>query len=100
LPPPIDAAVDSLLPHPLPVASVAFAVLGAAIFLYAAPRAVSDGIMLSSIDAPGAREQRLNTETPRIIANGVQIILGFFLFLKARVFATVWWRMQQSKRGE
>jgi hypothetical protein len=97
LPPPTDAVAEQLPPHPLPVASVAFAVVGVAIFLYAAPRAISDGITFSSIDDPAIRAGRWSTEFPRVIANAAQIVLGFLLFLNARTFATAWWRKQQPE---
>jgi hypothetical protein len=97
LPLPTDAAAEQLPPHPLPMASVAFAVVGVAIFLYAAPRAISDGITFSSIDDPTIRAGRWSTEFPRVIANAAQIVLGFLLFLNAHTFATAWWRKQQPK---
>ena len=100
LPLPSDAAAEQLPPHPLPVASVAFAVVGVAIFLYAAPRALTYGITFAGIDDPKARTQRFLMEAPHVIANAVQLVLGFLLFLKSRTFATAWWRKQQPKPRE
>ena len=97
LPPPSDAAAEQLPPHPLPVASVAFAVVGVAIFLYAAPRALTYGITFAGIDDPKERTQRFLIEAPQVIASAFQLILGFLLFLKSRTFATAWWRNQQPK---
>lgn len=100
LPLPTDTAAERLPPHPLPFASVAFAVVGVAFVLYAVPRAISYGVTFSSIDNPAARAQRWIIELPHVIANAAQVVLGFLLFLNARTFATTWWRKQQPKARE
>ena len=95
LPLPSEATTEQLPPHPLATASVAFAVVGLAIFLHAAHRVISYGIT-----ADGAWAWRLSTDLPQVIANAVQIILGLLLFLKSRTFATSWWRRQQPEPHE
>jgi hypothetical protein len=37
---------------------------------------------------------------PSIVGSAAQFVLGFFLFVKARTFATAWWRKQQQKVQE
>ena len=100
LPLPSDTAAEQLPPHPLPFASVAFAIVGVAFVLYAAPRALSFGVMFADIADPKARAERFSIEAPHVIANATQLILGFLLFLKSRTFATAWWRKQQPKSHE
>jgi hypothetical protein len=100
LPLPSDAAAEQLPPHPLAVASVAFAVVGVAMFLYATPRVLTYAITFADIDDPKARAQRFSIEAPHVIGVAAQLVLSFFLFLKSRTFATTWWRKQQSKPRE
>ncbi|MDR3404339.1 MAG: hypothetical protein P4L99_17705 [Chthoniobacter sp.] len=100
LPLPSDAAAEQLPPHPLAAASVAFAVVGVAMFLYATPRALSFAIKLVQIDDPKARAAQFGLDAPQIIGVAVQLVLGFLLFLKSRTFATAWWRKQQGKPRE
>ncbi|MEK0451862.1 MAG: hypothetical protein RL088_4130 [Verrucomicrobiota bacterium] len=100
LPLPSDAEAEQLPPHPLAVASVAFAVVGVAMCLYATPRALAYAITFAEIDDPKARAQRFSIEAPHVIGIAAQLVLGFFLFLKSRTFATTWWRKQQPKPRE
>ena len=100
LPLPSEEAAEQFPPHPLPVASVAFAVVGVAIFLYATPHVLTYAITLSQIEDAKDRAQRFSMEAPHIIAAAMQLILGFLLFLYSRTFATAWWRKQQPKTHE
>lgn len=100
LPLPSDAAAEQLPPHPLAVASVAFAVVGVAIFLYATPSVLTYAITFTQIEEAKDRAQRFSIEAPHVIAAAVELVLGFVLFLNSRTFATVWWRKQQPKPRE
>ena len=93
-----EKAGEELPPHPLPAASVAFAAVGIAIFLNALP-AVLNPILaqLHGSEAAFTRAEPLTgIQIASIISAGVRLVLGFFLFLKARVFATVWWGRQRG----
>jgi hypothetical protein len=97
LPSPSDVGAEQLPPHPLPAASVAFAVVGVAIFLNAIPRALAFGIFFAQISDPKELRPLFDRDSPQIIGLVVQIALSFVLFLKSRTFATVWWRKQQPQ---
>lgn len=91
LPPETDEA--SLPPYPLAAASLAFAVVGVFIFLYAIPQALSYAISFIQIGDARNRELQFSIDAPRMIAVAVQ--LGFLLFIDSRMFAGVWWRKQR-----
>jgi hypothetical protein len=97
---PLPSDAEQLPPHPLPAASVAFAVIGVAIFLHAVQPALAYAITFADIDDTKARAQRFGIEAPHVIGVAAQLALGFFLFLRARTFATAWWRKQQPKPRE
>ena len=81
-------------PHPLLAASVAFAVVGVAIFLNALPTVLTPLITLMEEKQLASQVAAGYYEIPRIIAGAIQMALGFVLFLNSRTFAITWWRKQ------
>ena len=100
LPLPSEEVAEQLPPHPLPMASVAFAVTGVAVFLYAMPPVLTFAISFAPIEDANVRAQYLSREAPQIVATVVQLVLGLLLFLNSRTFATSWWSKQQPKPRE
>ncbi len=100
LPLPSDERAEELPPHPLGVASVAFAVIGVVFFLHAVPTLIRFGTIYSQIEDPKAMHERFRMDIPQIAGSAIQLVLGFVLFLKSRTFATTWWRKQQPKTHE
>ncbi|HEV7401367.1 MAG TPA: hypothetical protein VGO11_00505 [Chthoniobacteraceae bacterium] len=94
LPPPDLAADDAPPVHPVGLASAAFAVIGLAVVLYALPHLLKAGFSVALIGPLHDRELRFDAVKPEMLGLGAQVVLGFLLFLKARAFATVWWRKQ------
>jgi len=100
LPLPSSERDDDMPPHPLGVASVAFAVIGVAFSLHAVPTLMRFGVRYAQMDGLDAARSRLWADSPQLAASAIQLALGFFLFVKARTFATAWWRKQQPKISE
>lgn len=89
---------DELPPHPLAAASVAFAAVGVAIFLNALPGVLNPILtQLHGAESALIRPAPLTgSQIPPIISAAVRLVPGFFLFFKARVFATAWWGKQKG----
>jgi hypothetical protein len=97
LPPPSKAQNDAIAPHPLEIASIAFAVIGVAFSLHALPALIQFGMSFYVEREPHLTLRDLWSALPYILSSLAQFVLGLLLFLKALTFATVWWRKQQPK---
>ena len=95
-----EPAQPSPPPHPLSTASIAFGVLGAALFLYALPQVVMQSIAIINTTEAVEHARLVYNNTPRIIGELVQMAFGYALFLKSRVFAAAWWRKQERSENQ
>ena len=92
LPPPSEERADELPPHPLGVASAAFAVVGVVFFLHALPTLIHLGVIYTQFEESKAMMAQVRADIPQIAGSAIQLVFGFVLFLKSRTFATAWWR--------
>jgi hypothetical protein len=100
-PAPADAAVDQSPPSPFLFASIAFAAVGLAIFLYGGPRLLGYVISLVRIEDATERSAQIRMELHILIGAALQVVLGFLLVMFSRTFAGWWWgkqRMNESAR--
>lgn len=99
MPAPEKAEELPLPPHPIGAASIVFAAVGVAIFFHALPPLLNPIlIQLYGSDYGFTHPDHLRgSQIAPMISAGLQLVLGFFLFLKARVFATAWWGRQRPK---
>ena len=91
LPLPSGERDDQKPPHPLGVASVAFAVIGVAFSLHALTMLIRYGVIYAQTEETNPMRHPLSVDLPYILGGAAQLVLGFLLFVKARTFATAWW---------
>ena len=78
--------------------SLAFAVVGLALFVYALPHFVNECIMLLRSEHFTGRDaaQEFLQRLPSLLANAVELVFGFVLFIKSDKIARSWQRKGEA----
>jgi hypothetical protein len=98
-PVPADAAADQQPSSPFLFASIAFAAVGLAIFLYGGPRLLGYVVSLVRIEDAAERTAQFRMELHILIGAALQVVLGFVLVMFSRAFASWWWGKQRLNEG-